>query len=215
MGSWDAIAAAVSGVNPAAYGTQGGRMYRPAGKPSEQTDDTLVTVPVLDLKSLQWSEGRLGASSFDTLTPETEATRQREKGKGLLSFFRRRSSTFDSPSERRVNIDMRQISRREYLKHYAKDEHGGYIGTDDPAEDCILNEEDLARWRGTAVIQAPLSIPFTGVGFETVKDLWSLTSKSTRSGAAGSATADKDATTGRRKTKFDLFKSFRGEGTIR
>jgi hypothetical protein len=211
MGSWDAVAAAVSGVNPAAYGTQGGRMYGPVGRPSEQTDDTLVTVPVLDLKTLQRNEERSGARK--------EAIRPKEKGKGLSSFFRRSSSNFHSPSERKVNIDMRQITRREYLQHYAKDDHGSYVGTDDPAADCILNEEDLARWRGPTAIQAPLSIPFTGVGFETVKDAGDLTSKAPRPGAAGSSTGDTDATTGGKKTKFGLFKNFKGgissSGTIR
>lgn len=44
---------------------------------------------------------------------------------------------------------MRRIPRREYLAHYAKDESGRYVGTAEPADDCILRGEDLAKHRGS------------------------------------------------------------------
>ncbi|ETI21871.1 hypothetical protein G647_05940 [Cladophialophora carrionii CBS 160.54] len=213
MGNWDAITAATSGVNPAAYATLGGREYRPVGEASDQNIDTLVTVPVLDLKAVQQNEGRLDASSIDTLTTEKEANREKKKDKGLSSLFRRKTSNFHSPSARRVNIDMRQVTRMEYLKHYAKDDQGGYIGTEDPAEDCILNGEDLARWRGPAAVQAPLSVPLTGIGFETVGDSGHLASMSILPSGTDSTTADTNATSGGKKTRFGLLKNLKGGGT--
>lgn len=42
---------------------------------------------------------------------------------------------------------MRQITRGEYLKHYAKDDNGRYIGSEEPAADCILKGEDVAKYR--------------------------------------------------------------------
>ncbi|EXJ59174.1 hypothetical protein A1O7_06606 [Cladophialophora yegresii CBS 114405] len=219
MGKWDAITAATSGVNPAAYTTLSGPGYQPVGKASDQNDDTLVTVPVLDLKALKQNEAVSDAGSSDRYTAGKEGTRLKQTDKGLPSFFRRKRSSVHFPSSRRVNIKMCQVTRTEYQKHYAKDDQGGYIGTDDPAEDCILNEGDLARWRGPVAVQAPLSVPLTGIGFETVEDSAHLTSMSILPGATASTTADTTATSGGKKTKFGLFKNFRGsgatDGTIR
>ena len=52
------------------------------------------------------------------------------------------------------NFVLKQIPRGEYLKHYAKDEEGKYIGTEDPAEDCILKGADIAKWRGSGSVMA-------------------------------------------------------------
>jgi hypothetical protein len=46
-----------------------------------------------------------------------------------------------------TNFVMKEMSRGDYLKHYAKDEQGKYIGTDEPAEDCILRGEDLEKYK--------------------------------------------------------------------
>ncbi|KIX94919.1 uncharacterized protein Z520_09229 [Fonsecaea multimorphosa CBS 102226] len=143
MGGWDAVAASVSGVNPSAYGFQGGPMYRPVLKPTEYTDDTLMTVPVLDPEILRGrrdglkDEGALGVHS-------------KKEGNfgGRPGLFRHNPSSSQSSSHGKVNVSIRQVTRTEYLKHYAKDELGRYVGTEDPAEDCILNGEDSSRWRG-------------------------------------------------------------------
>jgi len=48
-------------------------------------------------------------------------------------------------NEGNSNFTIKQIKRGEYLKHYAKDEQGWYCGTEEPAEDCILKEEDPVK----------------------------------------------------------------------
>lgn len=47
---------------------------------------------------------------------------------------------------------MRDMTRREYLKHYAKDENRNYIGTEEPAEDCILDQ--VKKESGSSLKQA-------------------------------------------------------------
>jgi hypothetical protein len=42
---------------------------------------------------------------------------------------------------------IKQMPRGEYLKYYAKDDAGSYIGTEHPAEDCILKGGDVAKYR--------------------------------------------------------------------
>lgn len=51
------------------------------------------------------------------------------------------------------NFVLKKVQRRECLKHYAKDEQGSYIGTEEPAEDCILRGRDLERYRSSAGTQ--------------------------------------------------------------
>jgi hypothetical protein len=45
------------------------------------------------------------------------------------------------------NFVMKEMTRGEYLKNYAKDDQGKYTGTEDPAEDCILRGEDIEKYR--------------------------------------------------------------------
>lgn len=49
-------------------------------------------------------------------------------------------------SNQKANLTMRPVTRALYLKYYAKDENGKYMGTEDPAKDCYLNAEDSHRW---------------------------------------------------------------------
>jgi hypothetical protein len=51
-------------------------------------------------------------------------------------------------ASRNSDFIIKQIPRGEYLKYYAKDDDGVYIGTEDPAKDCMLKGADVARYRG-------------------------------------------------------------------
>ena len=73
MGGWDAIAASVSGMNPAAYGIQRGRVYRPVVKPTDYTDETLITVAVLESKTLHAQQALNDASSLATPSTKKQA----------------------------------------------------------------------------------------------------------------------------------------------
>jgi hypothetical protein len=46
-----------------------------------------------------------------------------------------------------ANFVMKEMTRGDYLKHYAKDDQGKYIGTEEPAEDCILRGEDVQKYK--------------------------------------------------------------------
>lgn len=45
------------------------------------------------------------------------------------------------------NFTFREVPYDVWRKHYAKDKDGNYRGTLAPAEDCILNPDDLLKWR--------------------------------------------------------------------
>jgi hypothetical protein len=111
-----------------AYGPSGRRMDRWR----EQNDDTLISVPVLQT----------------TIQSPPAELDNKDREKGLSGFFRRKALNFDSLSSIPVNVTLRQVPQKEYQKHYLKDHRGRYMGTEEPADDCILNEEDTARWRG-------------------------------------------------------------------
>lgn len=75
----------------------------------------------------------------DSLNPIKEDRRR-------FSFFRRKSS--QSKPKRFPPFVMKDMKRSEYLMYYAKDDDGKYIGTRDPAPDCILkNEGDRMKFR--------------------------------------------------------------------
>ena len=57
------------------------------------------------------------------------------------SFWRRLSRDDDQ------KFVMKKVTRGDYLKYYAKDEDRNYVGTEDPADDCILKVEELVKWR--------------------------------------------------------------------
>lgn len=43
---------------------------------------------------------------------------------------------------------MKEMTITEYLKRYAKDDDGNYVGTQDAAPDCILRDEkDRTKYR--------------------------------------------------------------------
>ena len=54
-------------------------------------------------------------------------------------------SRLKGKNEGNEGFTIKQIQRGEYLKHYAKDDNGWYSGTEQPAEDCILKDEDPVK----------------------------------------------------------------------
>ena len=97
--------------------------------PLKFTDESLISVPCLRTSA---QEDRCASGGAD-----------KEKKK---RWWRRRSSTSSRSVNNPDNFVMRRLKRGEYLKHYAKDEHGNYIGTEEPAEDCILKWDDLETY---------------------------------------------------------------------
>lgn len=103
-------------------------------------DDSVFAIPVLrpeDVKS-----AAAGSNATETPTSDTKGRK--------LSFFHRKSlggGSWGGSHDKKQKFAMRDVTRREYLAHYAKDDQGQYIGTEDPAEDCILRGEDLVRYR--------------------------------------------------------------------
>ena len=89
--------------------------------PVKYTDDSLIPVPVL-------KPDQMG-----------KALPERKR-----SFFSRRKSRDDS-------FTIKHLPRGEYLKHYAKDDNGMYIGTEEPAADCILRGGDLTKYRRATI----------------------------------------------------------------
>lgn len=91
--------------------------------PVKFTDDSIISIPVLP----------------------PGGTGQVEAAKKKHFWSRRRSEN--------ANFTMKEMPRGEYLKHYAKDDNGKYIGTEDPADDCILRGEDVAKYRHAATFR--------------------------------------------------------------
>lgn len=85
--------------------------------PFKFTDDSILSIAVLPPGS----------------NGQVEATKKKH-------FWSRRRSE-------NANFTMKEMSRGEYLKRYAKDDNGKYIGTEEPADDCILRGEDVAKYR--------------------------------------------------------------------
>ena len=97
--------------------------------PVRFTDDSMITIAVLPsddakVKTLE--------DSSDDDNPI------KEEPKKKFGFFRRKSAYSKKKDQPFV---MKQVTRRDYLKYYAKDDDGNYTGTEDPAPDCILNNE--------------------------------------------------------------------------
>lgn len=117
--------------------------------PVKFTDESLISVP--------------------TMRAEDVGKAEAPKSKKSFWSSRRKSSN--------GNFTIRQVPRGDYLKYYAKDEDGKYIGTyamssvilrdppvctdawwsswlmsagtEDPAKDCILRGDDIAKYRGS------------------------------------------------------------------
>ncbi len=102
-----------------------------AGKtlPWKYTDGSLVSVPCLRPRPQ------------DSVSTSGEANDKKKK------WWRRKSSTSNSSVNDPDDFTMRKVQRGEHLKHYAKDEQGHCIGTEEPAEDCILRGKDSERYR--------------------------------------------------------------------
>lgn len=137
--------------------------------PFRYTDESLIMVPVLKTPFHSHSTSRNSISSskmsstFSTsLTiPNNdgdegsnnkygsdvtdEKTRKESKSRKFsLGNIRRRSKSRDNKDD----FEMKEMKRGEYLKHYAKDDDGKYIGTEEPADDCILRHaEDIKLYR--------------------------------------------------------------------
>lgn len=87
-------------------------------------DDSLIPVPVL--------------------RPEDVGKAEPHKKKKSFLSSRRKSEN--------ANFTIKHIPRAEYLKHYAKDaDSGSYIGSEDPAADCILRGDDVIKYRREAL----------------------------------------------------------------
>ena len=87
--------------------------------PVKFTDESLIPVPVLRAEDVGKAEPQKTKKSF---------------------WSSRRKS-------QNASFTMKHIPRGEYLKHYAKDDNGAYIGTEEPAADCILRGDDLIKYR--------------------------------------------------------------------
>lgn len=109
--------------------------------PPKFTDNSIISVPVLPPES---TSKTLNLDADDEDNPIKEVKPKSRLG----SIFRKASLGEGKPKKESQGFVMKKMKRSEYLKHYAKDEAGRYIGTEDPADDCILNnEEDKARYR--------------------------------------------------------------------
>ena len=87
--------------------------------PMKFSDSSLIPVPVLRPEDVGKVDGH----------------------KSKKSFFSSRRKSENS------NFVIKQVPRGEYLEYYAKDEEGRYVGTEEPAVDCILKGEDVMRYR--------------------------------------------------------------------
>lgn len=109
--------------------------------PIKFTDDSLISVAVLRPEDVE----RAASASIVDAEKEQEENEgeggKKRKKSGFSSLFRRKSSS-SSP-----NFTIREMTRREYLAHYAKDNSGRYIGSEEPAADCILRGKDLEKYR--------------------------------------------------------------------
>ena len=105
--------------------------------PFRFTDQSIISVPVMPSPE---------ASAYKSTASDSEEDddlvkgRPKPRSKFSFSSFRRKSS---SKKEKTPDFVMKDMTRAEYLKHYAKDEEGKYIGTEEPASDCILNTKKV------------------------------------------------------------------------
>ncbi|RMZ91348.1 hypothetical protein DV736_g1440, partial [Chaetothyriales sp. CBS 134916] len=126
--------------------------------PKRYDDNSIITVPVMRPEDAGKADGH-----------------KKEK----RSFFSSRRRSENS------NIMMRQMPRGEYLKHYAKDDAGRYVGTEEPAVDCILRGEDVVKYRSKpleytheissgATASWPLFVPNHGLAVQVPPGLTQL-----------------------------------------
>lgn len=107
--------------------------------PTRFTDDSIISVPVLPPP---------GTSKKLSKSDDDDDGNPIKMPKSRFSFFRRKSSSLSKKKDDDDDFVMKEMTRLDYLKHYAKDDNGKYIGTEKPAADCILkNEEDRIKYR--------------------------------------------------------------------
>lgn len=118
--AWQAYASADSlGQGPANFG------------PVRFTDDSVISIAVMPPEGVE-------AKTVDDDSDEDDGPIKAEPKK-KFGFFRRKSSAYAKKKDK--PFVMKQVTRADYLKYYAKDDDGNYTGTMDPAPDCILNNE--------------------------------------------------------------------------
>ncbi|KAK5946629.1 hypothetical protein PMZ80_000772 [Knufia obscura] len=120
--------------------------------PFRFTDESIISVPVLPPPDI--SESKLAASDSDE--DDNPIKGLKPKSRFSFSSFRRKSS---SKKDKKPDFVMKDMTRAEYLKHYAKDDNGKYIGTEEPASDCILNtkEDTMKRRKAFAFREAMIN----------------------------------------------------------
>lgn len=110
--------------------------------PARFTDESIISIPVLPPPDVP--DGKAFSSDSDEDDNPIKG-REKPKSRFSLSSFRRRLS---SKKEKQPDYVMKEMTRAEYLKHYAKDDNGRYIGTEEPGDDCILNvTEDIMKYK--------------------------------------------------------------------
>lgn len=120
--------------------------------PVRFTDNSIISVPVLPhaeptQTSTNNKEFDSSASSLFSDDSTANPIKEQEKSKSRFSIsggFRRKSSS----KSKHQDFVIKQMTRGNYLKFYAKDDNGRFIGSEEPAGDCILNnEEDRVKYR--------------------------------------------------------------------
>jgi len=122
--------------------------------PVRFTDQSIISVPVLPFPSPDLADDRPAPpdSTSDSddnpikgLDWEPKPKSKSKTRFSLSSFRHRRGSKKDTKQPAFV---MKDMTRAEYLKHYAKDDDGRYIGTEEPGSDCILSRtEDITKYK--------------------------------------------------------------------
>lgn len=106
--------------------------------PVRFTDNSMISVPVLphaEPTKVDDTASSIYTDYSDGPIKEQPKSRSRFS---LSSSFRRKSSS----KARGQDFIIKEMTRGNYLKFYAKDDDGRYIGTEEPAVDCILSNED-------------------------------------------------------------------------
>ncbi|KAI1616022.1 hypothetical protein EDD36DRAFT_121138 [Exophiala viscosa] len=177
---------------------------------TKHIDDPLITVPVLGPQEIA---RRASPQPRDGSQPSANVS-DAEKSKSEFSLFARMKLSVPDSS---VDFVMCQVPRSQYLAHYAKDENGRYIGSGEPAEDCILSEEDMVKYRGENALLKPNYEKEVGV-FEG--EIRQPEMQQHEDDGVGSRILEMGQPTAAKTSKMGgLFKSFRGssaeDGIIR
>lgn len=115
--------------------------------PVRFTDDSIISVPVMPSEE-ETNAHDTNSNPVKDMDEDSSLGPIKEE-KRRFSFFHRKSSrSSGSRSQKIPPFVMKDMRRSEYLMYYAKDDDGNYVGTKDPAPDCILkNEKDRYKYR--------------------------------------------------------------------